>query len=326
MNRSKQLQVTTGSRLHFGLFSVGRVDDQPQFGGCGMMVKHPQNQITLQAGCTKPNQEPTLGIEKWIGNVKKAHGDLSEKLSALPSIQINRSAARHSGFGSGTQLALATGLALSTWYKLAICDVDQLSTIMERGLRSAIGAHGFFRGGFLVDRGKRNDGELASLDLNLSFPETWPVLILNLKSAHGIHGEAELAAFRKLPTSTRAHRDRMIDMVKKQIAPSVDAASYDDFGEALFEYGRSSGSAYASIQGGDFHSPAVEQLVYRVRDFGVPAVGQSSWGPCVFAVTRNDNVANSLTQFLGELYGDSLEICKTSALNKGAEIKWQDLE
>ena len=225
MNRTKKLSVTTGSRLHFGLFSVGRVDDQPQFGGCGMMVKHPQNQITLQPGFTETKLNATLGVKKWFENAKKVHGDMSEQWASTPAIQINQTAARHSGFGSGTQLALATGLALSTWHELAICDADQLSTIMERGLRSAIGAHGFFRGGFLVDQGKRNDGELASLELNMDFPEAWPVLILNLKSAHGIHGEAELAAFRKLPTSSRDHRDRMIDMVKNQIAPAVAATN-----------------------------------------------------------------------------------------------------
>lgn len=326
MNSPKQLKVTTGSRLHFGLFSIGQVDNQPQFGGCGMMVKHPQNQVTVSTASVSSSYSPTRHEQKWFTNAHLIYGEAIGRLPPRPEIQVVQQAARHSGFGSGTQLALATGLALSSWHKLALCDAKQLSTIMERGLRSAIGTHGFCLGGFLVDRGKGSERELASLDLHVDFPESWPVLILNLKTAKGIHGEEEIAAFRNLPTSTRAHRDRMIDMARNQIGPAVATANYEQFAEVLFEYGRSSGSAYASVQGGDFHSPEIEKLVYQVKDFGVPAVGQSSWGPCVFAITRNDDTANALTHHLNNNFGDSLEITKTSALNKGAEIKWQDLE
>lgn len=326
MNRAKQLQITTGSRLHFGLFSVGQVDNQPQFGGCGLMVKSPANQIVLRSPVVEQSMELLPLVTRWFENAGKAIDDFHPDKSTAPWIALQQEAAKHCGFGSGTQTAMAVGLALSTWYELALGDAEQLSTIMKRGLRSAIGTHGFFRGGFLVDRGKRNDGELASLDMNLEFPESWPVLILNLQVAHGIHGAEEIAAFRQIPTSSREHRDRMIAMVKDQIAPAIEAKNYDEFADVLFEYGRSSGSAYATIQGGDFHSPPIEKLIYKVREFGVPAVGQSSWGPCVFAIAGNDDVAISLTQFLKSEFGNSLEITQTSALNKGAEIKWLDLE
>ena len=325
MNR--KLQITTGSRLHFGLFSVGQVDNQPQFGGCGLMVRQPTNQLVLQVSSdaiSDKKLEPFVG--RWLDYAHEHFPDFQQSETSSPFVVLTQTAAQHSGFGSGTQLALAVGLALSTWHKLALGDAEQMSTIMKRGLRSAIGAHGFFRGGFLVDRGKRNRDELALLDMNLEFPESWPVLILNLKVAHGIHGAEEIEAFKRIPTSSREHRDRMIAMAKDQIAPAIASQNYDDFAEVLFEYGRSSGSAYASIQGGDFHSPPIEELVYKVRDFGIPAVGQSSWGPCVFAITSNDDVARSLMDYLNSEYGDSLEITKTSALNKGAEIKWLDLE
>jgi beta-RFAP synthase len=219
---------------------------------------------------------------------------------------------------------MAVGLALSSWFRLAICNADQLSTIMERGLRSAIGTHGFLRGGFLVDRGKRTGDELASLGLHFDFPESWPILVLTLRAAGGIHGPEEIEAFKRIPQSTVEHRDRMIEMVKNQIAPAIATTNYDQLGDALFEYGRSSGSAYKSVQGGDFHSPPIEKLVYRVRDLGVPAVGQSSWGPCVFAIIRDNETADSLAEKLNAEYGDTLNIKKTFALNQGAEIKWLD--
>lgn len=325
MNR--KLQITTGSRLHFGLFSVGQVDNQPQFGGCGLMVKQPTNQLVLtETAAHTLDEELKPLIGRWLEYAREHFSEYQRIADSTPFVELTHLAARHSGFGSGTQLALAVGLALSTWHKLALGDAEQMSTIMKRGLRSAIGAHGFFRGGFLVDRGKRNQDELALLDMNLEFPDDWPVLILNLKVTPGVHGSEEIAAFKQIPTSSREHRDRMIAMAKDQIAPAIASQNYDDFAEVLFEYGRSSGSVYASIQGGDFHSPPIERLVYKVREFGVPAVGQSSWGPCVFSIARNDDVARSLTEYLKSEYGDTLEITITSALNKGAEIKWLDLE
>lgn len=320
--RSKTLGVTTGSRLHFGLFSVGEVGELPRFGGCGLMVRHPGNQIQLsQAEHPQLDEKLAPLIRRW--NQKTA----TQRTCDAPaySATVLAQAPRHCGFGSGTQQALALGLALSTWHQLDLVDSVSLSRIMERGKRSAIGTYGFFRGGFLIDRGKKDHEQLAMLDLNFDFPESWPVLVFNLKTAVGLHGPEEFAAFKQIPPSTRQHRDRMIDIAKNQIAPSVASTDYETFGDALFEYGRSSGSAYASIQGGDFHSPQVESLVYQIRDFGVPAVGQSSWGPCVFAITPDDPSANSLCQYLQEQYGDQLEITQTKALNRGAEIQWQDL-
>ena len=326
----KSLTVTTGSRLHFGLFSVGQIGNQPKFGGCGLMISNPGIEVCL----TKSTRFSIRGIgsefaeslvQKWFS--KLAEQTPCDSFDEIPvEIEIKRLIPQHNGFGSGTQFALGLGTALCRWLELADwVEPVMLSKIMERGLRSAIGTHGFFEGGFLVDRGKQTGDKLAKLDFQIEFP-SWPVMILNLRTAVGTHGPQEVKAFKSIPESTTDHRNQMIEVVKQRIAPAIAQADYESFGKALFEYGRTSGSAYASVQGGDFHSPLVEELVYRVRSIGVPAVGQSSWGPCVFAIARDDEMAGALHDQLQSHYGDELEITKTSALNQGAKIKWQDLE
>jgi predicted sugar kinase len=49
-------------------------------------------------------------------------------------------------------------------------------------------------------------------------------------------------------------------------------------------------------------------------------VGQSSWGPCVFAIARNDETAQQLVTFLQSEYGDRCEVGVTQADNQGATI------
>lgn len=330
MLTQRSLSVTTGSRLHFGLFSVGQVGTQPQFGGCGLMICEPKCRVVLEPASSLEivGKESEL-VQKCVrrGFEHLRHALKLDDIQKLPfKISAIQTVPRHSGFGSGTQLALAVGVLLSNGLGFPTKDAAQLGSMMDRGRRSAIGTYGFFRGGFLVDRGREADDELARLDLNFSFPDQWPILLLNLKSSGGIHGKAEAKAFQNIPSSTKKHRETMIERVKNEIGPAIATSDYEGLGNALFEYGRCSGSAYASVQGGDFQSPEVEKLVYRIRDFGVPAVGQSSWGPCVFAIARNDEMANQLKTYLADHYQDDLEITQTSALNRGAEIKWQDLE
>ncbi len=328
---SKSLRIQTGSRIHFGLFSVGQIENHPRFGGCGVMVREPGSVIEL-------SQSDSLQIEaedqklaqslvrKWWEKVKAPFQlDEFDEFENLPvSIQYRASAPRHCGFGSGTQNALAIALALNEWFKLSVNGPAALAKLMDRGKRSAIGTFGFFEGGFLVDRGKKEDHELSQLDLQVDFPD-WPILLLSFKSLQGVHGKRETAAFRQIPPASPTRRQQMIEIVKQAIAPAVVQGDYDLFGDAVFEYGRTSGNEYAEIQGGDFQSAEVEKLVYSIRHKGVSAVGQSSWGPCVFAVARDDETANQLQQELSTEYRDSLDIIRTQALNRGAEIKWLDL-
>ena len=62
----------------------------------------------------------------------------------------------------------------------------------------------------------------------------------------------------------------------------------------MYRFGRRAGLCYAAVQGGPYGSPRVEMLVERIRSFGVAGVGQSSWGPTIYATCRDQTEADWL--------------------------------
>jgi predicted sugar kinase len=64
----------------------------------------------------------------------------------------------------------------------------------------------------------------------------------------------------------------------------------------VYELNARVGDAFAPAQGGRYASAAVADCVTRLRAAGVRGVGQSSWGPTVFAVVHRDDVPNVISQ------------------------------
>ena len=78
------------------------------------------------------------------------------------------------------------------------------------------------------------------------------------------------------------------------------------------------GRVFAAEQGGVYSSPRVAALIARVRGLGVPAVGQSSWGPTVFALTPDVDRADWLA---GQLATPDLEfVTVTCPASTGATV------
>ena len=241
-----------------------------------------------------------------------------ETADELPlSLRVRSAPPRHSGLGSGTQLALCCTAAMMNYLGLPTPSPEELSSACGRGKRSAIGTYGFFQGGLLVDRGKTAD-EIAPLDFRTDFPEHWPVLLVMQRESVGLSGECEKAAFGQLPAVTEQQRNEMIGLVREQIIPSVLEEDYDAFGEAVYQFGHKSGMFFESVQGGAYNGNVVTGLVKFIRQSGLPAVGQTSWGPCVFAIASHIEQAHELIDKLNTRYGDQFEIILTKADNSGA--------
>ena len=319
-----QVTISAPSRLHFGLFSVGDIV-QRKFGGIGLMIDQPRTVITAtrssEFAVSGPSCEDVkLALGIWF---EKLQPELAKSFSIklahqLPvNLEINSLPPRHSGFGSGTQLALASATAVAKLLKLPPQSADELAATLDRGKRSAIGTHGFCCGGFLVDRGKLENEILAPLDFQSNFPELWSVVLVRLKDFQGVSGEQEIEAFKHIPSTNEKQREEMIDLVRSQITPGVIQQDYDLFADAIYEFGRRSGMMFAAVQGGAYQSKSVGALVHQIRNFGVNAVGQSSWGPCVFAITRNHEQAKKLTKFLQKEHASKIDVMITKADNSG---------
>jgi beta-RFAP synthase len=103
------------------------------------------------------------------------------------------------------------------------------------------------------------------------------------------------------------------------LLPALAERDLDAFGEALYDFNRRVGVGFAPVQGGSYASPRIAELVSFVRGEGIRGVGQSSWGPTVFAVTSDDDRARSLKERICTRFGlDESEVIITHANNRGA--------
>ena len=315
------------ARLHFGLLTVGNSVEY-RYGGAGLMINGPNTVVEVQHAdrleVLGASSEVALRtIEHWYSkNQTMLATDFAvQQLAELPlRIEVLETPPRHCGFGSGTQLALSVITATMKCLGLPTPNAKELAVATGRGQRSAIGSHGFQRGGFLVDRGIANDQQLAPLDLRIDFPTDWPIVTIVPPGAQGVSGSNEKAAFKNLAPSTPQHRQQMTELLKTTIVPAVMARNYDAFAAGIFEYGHRSGRMFESIQGGPYNGPEIEKAVNLVREFGVTATGQSSWGPCVFAVLSTKNQAEELVPFLNQRMPAATRIDTWTADNRGMRL------
>ena len=314
------------ARLHFGLLTVGNSLEY-RYGGAGLMIDGPNTVVEVQHAdrleVSGTSSEVALHtIEHWYSkNQTMLATDFAvHQLAELPlRIEVLETPPRHSGFGSGTQLAFSVITATMQCLGLPIPNAKELAVATGRGQRSAIGSHGFRRGGFLVDRGITGSQQLAPLDLRIDFPD-WPIVTIVPPGAQGVSGSNEKAAFKNLSPSTPQHRQQMTELLKTTIVPALMTQNYDAFATGIFKYGHRSGRMFESIQGGPYNGPQIERAVNLVREFGVTATGQSSWGPCVFAVLPAKNQAEELVAFLNQRMPAATRIDTWAADNRGMRL------
>jgi beta-RFAP synthase len=217
----------------------------------------------------------------------------------------------HTGLGVGTQLSLAVARAVRP-------DVPavELARLAGRGARSAIGVYGFESGGFLVDGGKRDPDAVAPLVARVDFPTDWRVVLLTPAGGPDWHGDRERDVFAGLEGP---FDDTLCRLLLLGILPALAECDLAAFGSALGEYNARAGEPFRAAQGGTYAAPAVAELAAWLRSEGIDGVGQSSWGPTVFAVVGDPDRADGLKRAVRARWGDGLAVTVTVGRNRGAE-------
>lgn len=286
------LQIETPSRLHFGLLNTGR-PDRPTFCGAGLMIERPGLALTAQ-----PAREMAV-----CGDVDRTVLDRTVELlrrctisgrgaaaNSELSIAVERCPPLHVGLGTGTQLALAVA-KLSAELHQAPADLGQLVRITGRGQRSGIGIKGFDRGGFIVDSGRGERGDKGPAAMRLDFPIDWPILVLRPQCPVGLSGALEARAIAESLNGAAAASDAVVQLVLLGMVPAIQDKDYLDFADSLYEYNRRAGEQFAAAQGGAYAHPRIAALIEAIRKCNLRAVGQSSWGPTVFAIAPDADQA-----------------------------------
>lgn len=321
------IRVCTPSRLHFGLFSLPSAHAAPwtnyegqptlprrNFGGVGLMVQQPGIELAVQR--TKEWESNGPRSLRFAQTYCKSVG-----ITDAFQIRIDHCAPEHAGLGTGTQLgmAVARGIAKLTGQPF---DAATLAGHVQRGLRSGLGVHGFQHGGLLIEGGKTEDSAVSPLLYRCDFSEDWHVLLITVRDLVGTHGRRELDAFAKLCAQPPDERgtEALCRLVLLSMLPALAENDLQTFGEAVYDFNRRSGALFKSAQGGIYADPRVEAIVKTVREFGVKGVGQSSWGPTIFAFVRADE-AGPLGNWLMLKHGiEKEEMTVTVACNHGAVL------
>lgn len=311
--------IETGARLHFGLIRVGQA--QLRYGGLGVMIAEP-NLVLHVAESKSWNCDGPLG-SRVLENAKAilATGAVSERQDIAFRFQVESAMPQHSGLGSGTQLSLAIAAGMHAVLGSPLPSSRQMALETGRGRRSAIGCHGFYEGGLLFEGGKQEHEPLSELQGRFDFPSEWRFVLIRPRSLTGVAGPLEGKLFQQAPQAANDLAEEMIRLVREEMAPAVTEVDFSRFSCALYDYGCLAGESFAFFQGDTFSHPTTRLRVEDLRGRGVAGVGQSSWGPTVFALMENQQSANVLKEDLGgeNLYQDC-EIWVTAARNEGAKI------
>jgi beta-ribofuranosylaminobenzene 5'-phosphate synthase len=288
--------VSAPSRLHFGLLRF-KQEAGLSFGGLGMMLEAPRCAIRLAFSdrwqATGPDAERAIHYAKRTAAAAQRAAGANPTEAPPLAIDVQESIPPHQGLGSGTQLALAIAAGVWRLYELPPIDPLHLAEITGRGRRSAIGCHGFHSGGLLFERGSLPGETLGSLEYRIDLPPQWRIILVAASTASGLSGNEEVAAFDHLPPVPRPSTERL-EQLARSMRDDVERHNVDSFGEALYEYGRLAGECFAAVQGGPYASAEIAACVDTLRQNGARGVGQSSWGPTVFAVAANQSEAEQL--------------------------------
>ena len=316
------VEVHSPTRLHFGLVSFGG-QSRRGFGGIGAMVAPPVLRVRVSSAQQFAVQGP---LADRAENVTRELVRLGRLPAELPCrIEIVEAPGEHRGLGVGTQLSLAVATALLRWFDRPTADIGELAVALGRGRRSAIGAHGFVHGGLLVDGGVGEPPgaarQIAPLVARVEMPTAWRFVLLAPRDAEGLSGSAERAAFDRLPPVPDEVTAELCREILLGLLPAAVEADCDSFGESLYRYGRLAGSCYRSVQGGAYGSPRLEALVQRARELGARGVGQSSWGPTVFALLPEQSAAVHFVERLRQApEGAQLSALIAAPDNTGAQV------
>jgi predicted sugar kinase len=117
-----------------------------------------------------------------------------------------------------------------------------------------------------------------------ALPESWSIVLAVPAASPGLSGAAEQEALGRLGPLPAATTAELCRLALDELLPAALAVDFARFSQALFAYGQLAGSCFAASQGGAFRGDCVAPLVDLLRSWGVVGVGQSSWGPAIFAL------------------------------------------
>jgi predicted sugar kinase len=154
----------------------------------------------------------------------------------------------------------------------------------------------------------------------LAFPKEWRIVLVLPPWQPGIHGLEERQAFGELQ-EIPGRAEVLCRLLLMEVIPALSGDDFAAFSESLHHFNRLAGEAFATIQGGPYANARVAELIAFLRGLGVKGVGQSSWGPAVFALAEDRQRAGWLVGQVRDHYGlTNSQVWSVSAGDGGAKV------
>ena len=321
MKNKSKIQINSPARLHLGFMdlngSLGR-----KFGSVGLAIDSIETSITVSKKPLNSDidvNETNRRAYEYSKLILKAY-EVDESVK----IDVHKKIPEHAGLGSGTQLALTVGMAISKLFDLDLTLMD-IGKLLDRGNRSGIGIGAFENGGFLIDGGKGKSVELPKITVRQSFPENWRIILLINSREKGIHGQNEYNAFKKLKPFPENLSEKLCRLVNMVILPNLIDKNFDEFSAAIGKLQKIVGTHFSPIQGGIYSNSDIADIMNYVEKKGFRGVGQSSWGPTGFILTNSDTSAHKLVKNIRQNFlCKDLKIEIVQGRNKGSSIEFID--
>jgi len=278
--------IKAPARLHLGLV---KISGKPAYIAVGFSLEEPFCKLEVKRSSAFRVYGQDAGrIKTAIKNIC-AHTGSPLKFSA----RLTAPLPFHSGLGSGTRHALCAAKAISFLENKKISSI-KLAGITGRGARSMMGTALFAKGGFAVDIA----GEVSRFPA----PRQWRVVVIQpdiSKSGHAFtHGPNETGMMYKAPACSVREARMLINSVSNEMISGIRENDFLAFSKSLRRLQASAVKLFGPFQDGSASTKSGREILRYLQRMGVRAVGQTSWGPTLFAVLPSLSQAESLAEKL----------------------------
>jgi len=308
------MKIKTPSRLHFGIIDLSRKFER-QYGAFG---------ITLKEGYEldfEPIEDgiKVEGSEREKKIAMRVHQKLKKKFNNSTGFKIvvEDSIPDHVGLGSTTQFTLGTGYGMLREIGEDV-SIIKLAQILGRGRFSAIGTHGFDKGGFILEGGKVKKNEVSPLLKRKKVPEDWRFLIICPKKERGYDEKEERPIMEELTVDGK-YPEKICHHLTMGVLPSLEREDIAGFGQHLTRIQELVGESFSDYQEGIYH-PVISDIVKSLIDKTYGG-GQSSWGPTAYGLVKEEDLDELKTKVLEGKNEEDYRVWVGEPNNEGVIVK-----
>jgi beta-ribofuranosylaminobenzene 5'-phosphate synthase len=312
------IQIVTPSRLHITLIdlngTLGRID-----GSVGLTLDYPSIKINAK----KDSRVTISGSTEFAGKIKSAASAVLTQYDINGvAIDVVQEYPNHVGLGSGTQVALAVGTAISELYGLNLSPTT-IAKLTGRGGTSGIGVAAYEFGGFLVDGGHKGKTDFlpssasgkfgpGPIIARHDFPD-WEI-VLAIPNLRGASDKSEIDVFQTQCPLPLNEVQQLCHVILMEMLPAVVEHDVESFGRSINRV-QTLGFKRREIE----LQPFCAHLVQFMRENGAIGAGMSSFGPVVYGITEGKQLLKAVERYLNDTIGGKVRQVK--AQNTGAYVQ-----